>query len=95
MGAPVTKEHEIVLALNQSADAGHCGSCHFFVRNPDATSEWDQTGRCKFRMPPTREFSRVVWDAESRPLDTVDDKDGCDFWRSSGKTYIVSQRIKP
>jgi hypothetical protein len=29
------------------------------------------------------------------PLDTVRDTDGCNFWKSTGKTYIVSQRIKP
>lgn len=91
----MTKQPEIVLALNQSADSGHCGSCHYFVRSADATSEWDQNGRCTFRLPPTRVFAREVWDAESAPLDTVKDINGCDFWKTSGQTYIVSQRIKP
>lgn len=88
------KQAEIVLAVNQSADTNTCGSCHFFNRG-DANSEWDNTGRCRFKMPPTAEFVRTVWDAESRPLDTVQDADRCDFWKSSGKIFIVSQRIKP
>lgn len=85
---------EIVLALNQSADSEHCGSCLFFRRNTEA-SEWDQRGRCQFKMPPTREFRRAEWDGESQPLDTVQDTDRCDFWRTSGRTYIVSMRVKP
>lgn len=90
----MTKPDEIVLALNQNANAGECGSCHYFARR-DANSEWDHNGHCTFRFPPSRVLARQVWDAESQPLDTVQDQDGCDFWKSSGKTYIVSQRIKP
>lgn len=85
---------EIVLAVNQSADAGTCGSCWWFQRR-DATSQWDMNGECTFRLPPTRQLVRTVWDGETQPLATVQDTDGCDFWKSSGRTYIVSQRLKP
>lgn len=90
----MSKTEEVVLALNQSADAGQCGSCHFFARR-DANSEWDTNGHCTFRLPPTRELVKQVWDADSQPLDTVQDTMGCDFWKSSGKTYIVSRRVRP
>lgn len=90
----MSAESSIILALNQSANTKECGSCHFFSRN-DQRSEWDQSGSCKFRFPPNRVFTKQVWDAETAPLDTVNDTDGCDFYRSTGKTYIVSQRIKP
>jgi hypothetical protein len=85
---------EIVLALNQSAEPGQCGSCHFFFRDPER-NEWNVNGRCKFRLPPTRTYSKREWSGEEQPLDTVNDTDGCDFWRHTGKTYIVSRRIKP
>lgn len=91
----MSKAPELVLALNQNANSGECGSCHYFYRSHDANSEWDQTGYCKFRFPPTRIYVKQVWDAESRPLDTVQDTDACDLWKSSGKTFIVSQRVKP
>lgn len=87
-------DQPIVLALNQSANSGECGSCHFFDRE-DAGSEWVHRGRCKFRLPPTRIYAKQVWDGDSLPLETVQDTDGCDFWRSTGRTYVVSQRIKP
>lgn len=85
---------EIVLALNQNAEPGQCGSCHFFERDCDS-SEWIARGRCKFRLPPTRVYTKQIWDGDSLPLDTVKDTDGCDFWRHTGRTYIVSRRIKP
>jgi hypothetical protein len=84
---------EIVLALNQSADPGKCGSCRFFKRQ--GASEWEKSGSCKFRLPPTRIYVKQVWDGDSTPLDTVNDTDGCDFWISTGKTYVVSQRVSP
>lgn len=90
----MAKPDEIVLALNQNANHGECGSCHFFDRDDDH-SEWIARGQCKFRLPPNRIYEKQVWDGETMPLDTVNDTDGCDFWRSSGKTYIVSQRLKP
>lgn len=85
---------EIVLALHQSAEPGQCGSCHFFKRDPER-NEYVHRGICMFKLPPTAEFVRRVWDGETQPLGTVEDTDGCDLWRHSGKTYIVSQRIKP
>ena len=90
----MSETHEIVLAVNQSANTGECGSCRFFTRE-NATSEWDLYGRCRFRLPPNRVFARNEWDGETRPLDSVNDTDRCDLWQSSGKTFIVSQRIKP
>lgn len=90
----MSKPNEIILALNQNANKGECGSCMFFTRDSEE-SEWVQRGRCLFRLPPTRTFVKTVWDGETLPLDTVQDTDGCDFWETSGKTYIVSQRIKP
>lgn len=86
-------ENPIVLALNQSADTGQCGSCAFFERRE--FNEWVANGLCRFRLPPTRVFARNVPDAEQQPLQTVNDTDGCDLWRSTGKTYIVSRRLKP
>lgn len=88
------KPKETVLALNQSANARECGSCQFFSRDDDF-SEWIARGQCKFRLPPNRVYAKQVWDGETMPLDTVNDTDGCDFWKSTGKTYVVSQRIKP
>jgi hypothetical protein len=88
------KPKEIVLALNQNANASECGSCHFFNRDSEG-SEYIHRGHCRFRMPPNRVYAKTVWDGETMPLDTVEDTAGCDFWRSSGKTYIVSQRLKP
>ncbi len=88
------KQSEVMLALNQNADANTCGSCHYFDRR-DAGSEWDHNGHCTFRLPPTREFERHIWDGESQTPDTVQDTDRCDLWKSSGKTYIVSRRVKP
>ena len=85
---------EIVLALNQNANAGECGSCQFFFRDPER-NEWNVNGRCQFRLPPTRNYVKREWSGEEQPLDTVNDTDGCDFWRHTGKTYIVSRRIKP
>lgn len=85
---------EIVLAINQSANTRECGSCKFFERR-DATTEYDKNGSCTLRFPPNRIFAKQVWDAESQPLDTVLDTNSCSFWESSGRTYIVSQRIKP
>lgn len=85
---------EITLALNQNAEQGQCGSCHFFRRDPEV-NEWSTGGRCKFRMPPTRTYTKQQWSGEDSPLDSVNDTDGCDFWRYSGQTYIVSRRIKP
>jgi len=90
----MTKTDEIVLALNHSASTGQCGSCHFFDRDDDC-SEWVCRGRCKLRLPPTLIYTKTIWDGETMPLDTVNDTDGCDFWKSTGKTYVVSQRIKP
>jgi len=84
---------EIKLALNQNVNSNECGSCHFFERKE--FNEFVVNGRCKFRLPPTRVYSKQTWDAESQPLDTVNDTDSCDFWKSTGKTYIVSKRIKP
>lgn len=90
----MSKQPEVVLAINQTAEPGQCGSCHFFDRRGEG-SEWDRNGYCTFRLPPTRVYTKTVWDGETLPLDTVKDSDGCDFWRSSGKTFIVSQRVKP
>lgn len=90
----MAKPDEIVLALNQNANRGECGSCQFFDRE-DSPSEWVQRGRCKFRSPPSNVYAKQVWDPECQPLDTVKDTDGCDFWKSSGHAYIVSQRLKP
>lgn len=90
----MTKENEIVLALNQNANTGQCGSCRYFRRDGES-SEWISRGSCQFRLPPTREFAKSIWDGETMPLDTVQDTDECDLWKSSGKAYIVSQRIKP
>lgn len=87
-------ELEIRLALHQNANSKECGSCHFFNRR-DANSEYDRNGHCTFKFPPNRIYEKQIWDAESQPLDTVQDTNSCDFWKSSGKTYIVSQRIKP
>jgi hypothetical protein len=81
----------ISLALNQSADKGECGSCKFFVRENGEGVR----GRCMFRLPPTRVYAKQVWDAESAPLDSVRDTDGCNFWQSTGATYIVSRVIRP
>lgn len=85
---------EIVLAINQTAEPGTCGSCRFFERR-NAHDEYDTTGCCKFRLPPTRVYQRQKWDADSQPLDTVRDTDGCDLWRSDCKTYIVQRRVRP
>lgn len=90
----MAKPDEIVLALNQSANTGECGSCQFFDRDGDY-NEWTARGRCKFRLPPNRIYTKTVWDGDSLPLDTVEDTAGCDFWKSTNKTYIVSQRLKP
>ena len=90
----MTKPDEIVLALNHSANTGQCGSCQFFDRDDDY-SERVCRGRCKFRLPPNRVYTKMVWDSETMPLDTVNDTDACDFWKSTGKTYIVSMRVKP
>jgi hypothetical protein len=85
---------DIVLAVNQSAASGQCGGCALFERDPDF-SEYVTRGRCKLKLPPTRVFKREVWDGDSMPLTTVNDTDECSFWKSSGKTYIVSRRVKP
>jgi hypothetical protein len=85
---------DIVLALNQNANTKECGSCYFFKRN-DFKSEWDQSGRCKLKFPPNKVFMRNFDDAENEPTATVKDTDSCDFWKSSGNTFIVSQKLKP
>ena len=84
---------DIILAINQNANIKECGSCHFFKRN-DFKSEWDQSGRCKFKFPPNKLFMKNINDAECEPVDTVKDTDSCDFWKSSGNTFIISQRLK-
>lgn len=93
----------IVLALNQSAEAGHCGSCKFFVRRgieatyvdrANVDIPQDKQGHCEFRFPPYRVYARQEWDGNSPPLDTVMDFDGCNLWQSNGKRYIVS-RVQP
>ena len=88
------KVDEVILALNQNANTSECGSCFYFNRD-DEFSEYVSRGSCKFRLPPNRIYTKQIWDGETLPLETVKDTDSCDFWKSSGKTYIVSQRVKP
>jgi hypothetical protein len=86
------KNDDIVLAIGQSANSGECGACYFFGRRGNV--EYDNNGYCKFKLPPTRVYQKQVWDGNSQPLDTVYDVDSCNFWKSDGKTYIVSKRVK-
>lgn len=88
----MTKEPEIVLALNQNANTGECGSCARFDRCGEG-SEWDKTGLCHLELPP--QYQRVEYDPELQPRNTVQDTASCSFWKSTGKTFIVSQRLKP
>jgi hypothetical protein len=83
----------IHLALNQTAEPSTCGSCSFFRRTGSA--EFDNAGLCKFRLPPTRAYAKQPWNAEWKPNDQVWDNDGCDLWRPSLKTFIVSKKVGP
>jgi hypothetical protein len=83
----------IVLALNQTAELGTCGSCHFFRRT--GSVERDNAGLCKFQLPPTMAYAKRPWDAECKPNDEVWDNDACDLLRPSGKVFIVSRRVGP
>lgn len=91
----MSKEPEITLALNQTADTNTCGSCYFFRRN--GNSEWENKGECKFKLPPKydRYFVKAVWSGDETVFETVSATNTCNFWKSTGQTYIVSQRIKP
>lgn len=82
---------DVVLALGDSADAGHCGSCVFFKRG-DSTV-YSHPGLCKFTFPPHVQI--VPYDPECVEKNRVDDTYKCDLYQPDGKTYVVSHRVGP
>lgn len=91
---------EIVLGLEQTAEPHTCGSCHFFgrrsfsetyIKNEDVVRDAMRGGYCKFKMPPQ---VAIRQQGEGAPTNWINDTDSCDLWRSSGKTFIVSKRVR-
>lgn len=93
---------EIILGLEQTAEPNTCGSCHFFgrrfsenlsyIKNESVIAEAMRGGYCKLELPP--QYQRRL-QGEGAPTDWINDTGSCDLWRSSGKTFIVSRRIRP
>lgn len=92
---------DIILGLGQTAEPNTCGSCLFFgrrnftefyIKDENVVRDAMRGGYCKFKFPPQVAMRQQE---EGGPTNWVNDVDRCDLWRSSGKTFIVSQRIHP
>jgi hypothetical protein len=87
----MTEANEIVLGTGQTAEPKTCGSCHFFGRS-SIEDPYNHGGYCKMELPPQYQH-RIQ--GEGEPTSWINDTGSCDLWRSSGKTFVVSRRIKP
>jgi len=91
------KKDEVVLPVGATAEPGTCGSCKFFNRYLE-NDYYQKLGYCEIRMPPPKERMMPKPYAESDSdwgPNRMNNFDGCDLYRPSGKTYIVQRRVEP
>lgn len=93
----ITESPAVVLELNQTAEPNQCGSCHFFGRRGSEApylgeGKYNRGGYCTLRLPPQY---AIRDQGEGAPSNWCNDNDGCDLWRSAGRTFIVSRKITP
>jgi len=81
-----TSQDPIKLEVGATAEPNTCGSCKFFERVKDH-------GHCNIRIPPWVAYK--PYNTNSLPPNFVYDADGCDLYRHSGETYIVSKVVQP
>lgn len=88
-GLPVTIE----LHPDWSASSGECGSCRYFKRRASSLDDSDTHGVCMFVLPkhiaskidiPPSRGTDHVWEVDPR---TVQDRDSCDLYKSTGRQY--------
>lgn len=88
----------VTLALGQTAQPDHCGSCRNFRRFSDTA---DVYGTCQIKLPPwvadrnTVEATVYPDREQGRDWTRVKDTDDCDLHRHTGLTYITSHLVKP
>lgn len=89
---------EITLPVGATAEPLTCGSCKFFLREMSSGPYEAAAGHCTFRLPPPKQFFKVMTYEETGELDRtanwVKDTHGCDLYQPDKKSYIV-QRIVP
>jgi hypothetical protein len=92
---------DVILGLGMTAEPNTCGSCVFFgrrdftefyIKNESVVRDAMRGGYCKIVLPPQVALRPQ---GEGAPTNNTNDTDRCDLWKSDGKTYIVSRRIRP
>lgn len=90
----IMRHGKVVLPIGSTAEPGTCGSCYFFSRYL-TNGYYQDVGFCSIRLPPPKERYVLKQGDFGDGPNRVKDTDSCDFYRHSGKTYIVTHQVKP